>query len=72
MTRQEALLTLGLNLSAREADIRLAWRKKAKFFHPDSPYADVRAFLQAKAAFETLVPPIPKTYRVRARSRRTG
>ena len=44
MTRQQALLTLGLNMSAREADIRTAWRKKAKFFHPDSPYADERGF----------------------------
>ncbi len=72
MTRQDALMTLGLNMAAREADIRGAWRKKAKFFHPDSPYADIRAFLAAKAAFETLVPPIPKAYRVQARSRRTA
>lgn len=72
MTRQEALMTLGLNLTAREADIRIAWRKKAKFFHPDSPYANMHAFMQAKAAYETLIPPIPKTYRVRARSRRAG
>jgi len=34
MTRQQALLTLGLSMSAREGDIRGAWRKKAKFFHP--------------------------------------
>lgn len=69
MTRQEALMTLGLGMGAREADIRLAWRKKAKFFHPDSPYGNVSSFLQAKAAFETLIPPIPKAYRVRAVSR---
>ncbi len=69
MTRQDALMTLGLNMAAREADIRAAWRKKAKFFHPDSPYADIRAFLSAKAAYETLIPPIPKAYRVQARSR---
>lgn len=56
-------------MAAREADIRHAWRKKAKFFHPDSQYADVRAFLAAKSAFETLIPPIPKAYRVQARSR---
>jgi len=45
MTRQDALMTLGLNISAREAEIRAAWRKKAKFFHPDSPYGDVRTAL---------------------------
>lgn len=72
MTRQDALMTLGLNMAAREADVRSAWRKKAKFFHPDSPYGNVPAFLAAKAAFETLIPPIPKTYRVQARSRRAG
>ena len=49
MTRQNALLTLGLSMSARENEIRSAWRKKAKFFHPDSPYGNVTAFLQAKA-----------------------
>lgn len=69
MTRQQALMTLGLNMAAREADIRAAWRKKAKFFHPDSPYADTTAFLKAKTAFETLVPPAPQVYRVQAGSR---
>jgi len=69
MTRQDALMTLGLNMTAREAEIRAAWRKKAKFFHPDSPYGDVRAFIQAKSAFETLVPPAPQAYRIPARSR---
>lgn len=69
MTRHDALMTLGLNMAARESDIRSAWRKKAKFFHPDSPYANVTAFLTAKAAFETLIPPIPKAYRVQARRR---
>lgn len=72
MTRQDALMTLGLTMAAREADIRTAWRKKAKFFHPDSPYGNVSAFLAAKAAFETLIPPIPKAYRVQAQSRRVG
>ncbi len=56
-------------MSARENDIRAAWRKKAKFFHPDSPYADTRAFIQAKTAFEILVPPAPKAFRVQAGSR---
>lgn len=70
MTRQKALLTLGLPMNAREADIRAAWRKKAKFFHPDSPYANVGAFMQAKRAFETLVPPAPQSIRVRAGGRR--
>ena len=69
MTRQAALLTLGLSMSAREADIRAAWRKKAKFLHPDSPYGDPHAFLKAKSAFETLIPPAPQAFRVRAGSR---
>jgi len=69
MTRQQAFLTLGLNMSAKEAEIRAAWRKKAKFFHPDSPYGNIKAFLQARSAFETLVPPAPKALRVRAGSR---
>ena len=69
MTRQSALLTLGLSMSAREADIRIAWRKKAKFLHPDSPYGDQGAFLRAKLAFETLIPPAPQAFRVRANSR---
>ena len=69
MTRQQALMTLGLNMSAREAEIRAAWRKKAKFFHPDSPYGDMGRFINAKTAFETLIPPAPKAYRVRAGSR---
>ena len=69
MTRQQALLTLGLSMSARETEIRGAWRKKAKFFHPDSPYGNVTAFLQARNAFETLIPPAPQAYRVQAGSR---
>lgn len=69
MTRQDALLALGLGLSAREVDIRSAWRKKAKFFHPDSPYANMNAFMQARNAFEVLIPPAPQAYRVRAGSR---
>lgn len=69
MTRQQAMMTLGLPMGAREADIRAAWRKKAKFFHPDSPYADMKAFLQAKAAYETLIPPAPQSIRVRAGAR---
>jgi len=62
-------MTLGLSMAARETDIRTAWRKKAKFFHPDSPYGNVQAFMQAKSAYETLIPPAPKAYRVQARSR---
>ena len=69
MTRQQALMTLGVPSAAREAEIRSAWRKKAKFFHPDSPYANVGAFLQAKSAYHTLIPPAPKAFRVRAKSR---
>lgn len=69
MTRQDALMTLGLNMAAREAEIKDAWRKKAKFFHPDSPYGNVGAFMQAKSAYETLIPPAPKAFRVQAGSR---
>ncbi len=69
MTRQQALLTLGLSMSAREGDIRSAWRKKAKFFHPDAPYGNASAFMQAKDAFETLIPPAPQAIRVRAGAR---
>ena len=69
MTRQKALLILGCSMNAREAEIRAAWRKKAKFFHPDSPYANIGAFMQAKSAFETLIPPAPQSVRVRAGGR---
>ena len=69
MTRQHALLTLGLGINAREADIRAAWRKKARFLHPDSPYGDQRSFLQAKGAYETLIPPAPQAFRRQAGSR---
>lgn len=54
MTRHRALTILGLNLYASDADIRTAWRAKAKLFHPDSPYADARAFMMAKQAFDAL------------------
>lgn len=69
MTRHEAVMTLGLNMSAREAEIRKAWRTKAKFYHPDSPYGNMSAFIKCKLAFETLVPPAPQAIRVRAGSR---
>ena len=69
MTRHEAVMTLGLNIAAREADIRSAWRAKAKFYHPDSPYGNMGAFVKCKTAFETLIPPAPQNIRVRAGSR---
>lgn len=69
MTRQEAMMTLGLNMAAREAEIRAAWRKKAKFYHPDSQYGNSAAFMKCKRAFETLVPPAPQSIRVQAGSR---
>jgi len=69
MTRQEAMMTLGLNMAAREEEIRAAWRKKAKFYHPDSQYGNVSAFMKCKRAFETLVPPAPQAIRVQAGSR---
>ncbi|PHR59141.1 MAG: hypothetical protein COA43_09830 [Robiginitomaculum sp.] len=69
MTRHEAVMTLGLNMTAREDDIRSAWRSKAKFYHPDSPYGNMNAFIKCKQAFETLVPPAPQAIRVRAGAR---
>ena len=69
MTRQDAVMTLGLNLAAKEADIRAAWRSKAKFYHPDSPYGNTAAFLKCRAAYETLIPPAPQNIRIRANSR---
>jgi DnaJ-class molecular chaperone len=69
MTRHEAIMTLGLNMAARENDIRTAWRKKAKFYHPDSEYGNMTAFLKCQKAFETLIPPAPQSIRVRAGSR---
>ncbi|PHQ67928.1 MAG: hypothetical protein COB92_02540 [Robiginitomaculum sp.] len=69
MTRHQAMMTLGLNMSAREAEIRAAWRAKAKFYHPDSPYGSVSAFVKCKQAYETLIPPAPQTIRVQAGSR---
>ncbi|MEE9272411.1 MAG: J domain-containing protein [Robiginitomaculum sp.] len=69
MTRHEAIMALGLSMSANEPTICRAWRKKAKFYHPDSPYGNMAAFLKCKQAFETLVPPAPQTMRVRAGSR---
>ncbi len=69
MTRHDAVMTLGLNMAAREADIREAWRAKAKFYHPDSPYGNMAAFIKCKQAFETLVPPAPQAIRVRAGAR---
>ncbi len=69
MTRYDAMMTLGLSLNACEADVRRAWHKKAKFYHPDSPYGDRSAFIQCKRAYETLIPPAPQYMRVRAHSR---
>ena len=69
MTRHQAMMTLGLNMSAREAEVRTAWRTKAKFYHPDSPYGSVNAFVKCKQAYETLIPPAPQTIRVQVGSR---
>ncbi len=69
MTRHQAMMTLGLSMSACEADIRVAWRAKARFYHPDSPYGNVTAFLKCKQAYETLIPPAPQSIRIRAGSR---
>jgi DnaJ-class molecular chaperone len=56
-------------MAARETDIKTAWRKKAKFYHPDSEYGNMNAFLNCQKAFETLIPPAPQSIRVRAGSR---
>ena len=69
MTRQQALLTLGLNMSAREAEIRSPWRKKAIFFHPDSPYADQRLFFLSLFPYHTLIPPVTKHFSCQSRLR---
>ncbi len=69
MTRQQAIMVLGLNMSAREDEIRSAWRAKARFYHPDSPYGNQAAFIKCKQAFETLIPPAPQSVRIPARSR---
>lgn len=63
------MMTLGLGISAREADVKSAWRAKAKFYHPDSPYGNTSAFLRCKRAYETLIPPAPQSVRIRAGSR---
>jgi len=73
MLPRHALKILGLDTDASEAEIRAAWRKKARLFHPDSPYANLNAFLQAQAAFEVLCPKpaqaLKTRIRVAARSR---
>ncbi len=74
MLQRHALKILGLNAGASDTDIRAAWRKKARLFHPDSPYGDVNAFHQAQAAYEALRPrpeqALKSRVRVPATSRR--
>lgn len=78
MLERHALKILGLPantiLGASEDEIRAAWRKKARLFHPDSPYADLDAFHQAQAAYESLRPrpaqALKSRVRVQATSRR--
>lgn len=76
MLQRHALKILGLNAGACEDDIRAAWRKKARLFHPDSPYGDIEAFHQAQSAYEALRPKpeqaLKSRVRVAAKSRRAG
>lgn len=76
MLKRHAYKVLALPETASEDDIRSAWRKKARLHHPDSPYGDMTAFLKAKTAFETLLPPpaqkMQRRIRIQAKSRRAG
>lgn len=60
MLQRHALKILGLPantvIGASDELIRAAWRKKARLFHPDSPYGDVNSFHQAQMAYESLCP----------------
>lgn len=74
MLQRHALKILGLPGHASEDEIRAAWRKKARLFHPDSPYGDINAFHQAQSAYEALRPrpeqALKSRVRVPAKSRR--
>ena len=74
MIAARALRILGLDGHASEPQIRSAWRAKAKLFHPDSPYGNASAFLEAKAAYDALVArpeqSLKRRVRVQATSRR--
>jgi DnaJ-class molecular chaperone len=76
MLPRHALKVLGLTEAASEDDIRGAWRKKARLFHPDSPFADINAFHHAKAAYDILRPQaeqsLKRRVRVPARSSRAS
>lgn len=71
MLERHALKILGLPahtvLAASEDDIRAAWRKKARLFHPDSPYGNIDAFHQAQAAYEALRPKPAQALKSRVR-----
>ncbi|GEM_PF-866376 len=78
MLQRHALKILGLPantvIGISEDEIRAAWRKKARLFHPDSPYGDINAFHQAQSAYEALRPrpeqALKSRVRVQATSRR--
>lgn len=67
MLPRHALKILGLNANASEAEIRAAWRKKARLFHPDSPYANLGAFHQAQTAYNVLLPKPAQVLKQRVR-----
>ena len=46
--------TLGVSRTATAAEIRRAYRKKAKLLHPDITHADSSAFRELQEAYETL------------------
>lgn len=49
-----ALSTLGLDDTASHADLRSAWKRRARETHPDRPDGRLEDFLNARAAFEAL------------------
>lgn len=58
-SRQEALSILGLGLSAKESDIKSAFKSLVKIYHPDAgPMANVDKYNLIVEAYEFLSTPI--------------
>lgn len=57
---------LGIDIDSTEEEIKLAYRKLAKKYHPDLNKTDPQAkekFLEVKEAYDTLIDPVKrKTY----------